>query len=115
MAEAEGQLDPRGALGGGAVPDTDDLEVLGEAVGDADNHVVDQRAGEPVQGAVLALVVGPLDQQLRTVLAHGDVGRHAAEEGPLGTLHRDLVAGDTDVDTRRDRDGGFTDTRHSSS
>ena len=50
-----------GADGLGAVADADDLELLGEAVGDTDDHVVDQRAGQAVQRAVLALVVGPLD------------------------------------------------------
>ena len=32
-------------------------------VGDADDHVVDQRAGQAVQGPALALVVGPLDER----------------------------------------------------
>src|SRR5205807_3689268 len=42
MTEAKGQLEARGALGGGPVPDADDLEVLGETVGDANDHVVDE-------------------------------------------------------------------------
>ena len=54
-----------GALGLGAVADADDLELLAEAVGDADDHVVDEAAGEAVEGAVVALVVGPGDEQLR--------------------------------------------------
>ena len=61
---------------------------------------------------MLALVVGALDQQLGTVLAHGDVGRDAPEERALGPVHGDLVAGDADVDTGGDGDGGFTDSRH---
>ena len=59
-----------GALGLGAVADADDLELLAEAVGDADDHVVDEAAGEAVQGAVVALVVG--------------AGRRAAGRRPAG-------------------------------
>ena len=51
------------ALRRGAVADADDLELLREALGDADDHVVDQRAGEAVQRTVLALVVGTLDEE----------------------------------------------------
>ena len=68
VAEAEGEAELVGALGLGAVADADDLELLAEAVGDADDHVVDEGAGEAVQGAVVALVVGPLDEQLPVVL-----------------------------------------------
>src|SRR6266550_6392005 len=50
VGEAEGQFDLVGALGRGPVADADDLEVAGETVGDADDHVVDQGAGEPVEG-----------------------------------------------------------------
>ena len=91
-----GWLKPRarrsvfGALGLGAVADADDLELLGEAVGDADDHVVDQRAGEAVQRAVLPLVVGPLDHERaarrwRTVMAPG----MRPGERALRALHRD--------------------------
>ena len=48
------------ALELGAVADALDLELLLEAVGDALDHVRDQAAGEPVQGAVLAAVGRPL-------------------------------------------------------
>ena len=64
VAEAEGEVEGVGALGGGAVADADDLELLGEAVGHADDHVVDEGADQAVHGTGLALVVGPLDEQL---------------------------------------------------
>jgi hypothetical protein len=64
VAEAERELERVGTLGLGAVADADDLELLAEAVGDADDHVVDEAAGEAVQRTVLALVVGTLDEQL---------------------------------------------------
>ena len=61
MAEAEGHAQLVGRNGLGAIADADDLELLAEAVGDTDDHVVDQRAGEAVQRPALALVVGTLD------------------------------------------------------
>ena len=64
VAEAERQLEASLPWQRGAVADADDLELLAEAVGDADDHVVDQRADQAVQGPVLALVVGPLDEEL---------------------------------------------------
>ena len=86
MAEAERELDLAVALRRGAVADADDLELLAEAVGDADDHVVDERAGEAVQRPVLALVVGALDEERAAVLAHGDragdVARRACPSGP---------------------------------
>ena len=112
MAEAERQLDGVVALRGGAIADADDLELLREALRHTEDHVVHQRAGQAVLRPVLALVVGTLDQDLCAVLAHGDVGREATEKRALGALHRDLVAGNTDVDARGDGDGGFADTRH---
>ena len=63
VAEPEGQAQRVGALGLGAVADADDLEFLAEPVGDTDDHVVDEGAGEAVQRPVLALVVGTLDHE----------------------------------------------------
>ena len=68
MAEPEGELDGVAALRGGAVADTDDLELLDESLRDADDHVVDERTRQTVLRTVLALVVGPLDHELAVVL-----------------------------------------------
>ena len=65
VAEAEGELEVAGALGSGAVADADDLELLDEALASRPDHVGDERAGEAVLGAVLALVVRPLDEERR--------------------------------------------------
>ena len=65
VAEREHELR---ALQLGAVADAADLEVLGEAGGDAGDHVVDERAGQAVQRAVARLVGGAHDAQ-RAVLA----------------------------------------------
>ena len=69
VAEAEREVDGCLARGSGAVADADDLELLGEAVGHADDHVVDQRAHETVHGPVLPFVVGTLDDERVVVLA----------------------------------------------
>ena len=58
VREAELQVEAARTGGGGAVADADDLELLGEALGHAGDHVGDQRPGETVQRTVLALVVG---------------------------------------------------------
>ena len=61
VAVADQQLEVV-ALDAGAVADADDLETLLEAVGDALDHVGDERPREPVQRAVLAAVGRPLDR-----------------------------------------------------
>ena len=63
MREAERELD-RGTLLRDAVTGADDLEALGVALGDADDVVVDERAGQAVERPRLALVVGAGDQDL---------------------------------------------------
>src|SRR5215471_15681745 len=71
MTETQCELD-RVALCRGAVADADDLELLREALRHADHHVADERTSETVLGAVLALVVGTLHEELAVVLTHGD-------------------------------------------
>ena len=91
VAEAEGEVELAVALGGGAVADADDLQLLGEPLGDADDHVVDERPDQAVHGPVLALVVGPLDQQRppswRTVMAPG-MSRSRVPLGPFTVMWR---------------------------
>src|SRR5262245_31716178 len=55
VREAELQLELRRPLGDGAVADADDLEIPGEALRHAGDHVGHERAREAVQRAVLAL------------------------------------------------------------
>src|SRR5690606_30516845 len=73
VAEAEVALDLRRALGEHAVTDAHDLELLLVALGDTDDHVVDQRAREAVKGLAATLVVRTLDRERAViVLADGD-------------------------------------------
>ena len=69
VAVAERQLEGVVALGRGAVADADDLELLGELVGDAFDHVGHERTDEAVQRPVGARVVGTLDEERVAVLA----------------------------------------------
>src|SRR3954470_20541149 len=72
VAVAELELQLGRALGQDAVADADDLEALLVAVGHADDHVVDEGAGQPVQRAAEPLVVGTLDvEDVDTLLVVG--------------------------------------------
>ena len=108
VAVAEVELEVR-AHELGAIADAGDLEALAVAGRDADDHVVDQGAGEAVQLAGALVAARSLDAQL-TVLGHeAQLGSHVAREGALGTLDDDVRARDVDVDTVGDRDGKSAD------
>jgi hypothetical protein len=97
VAEAQRELEVR-AAGLHAVADADDLEGLGVPLGDAGDHVRDERPRQPVQGTALALVVGPLHPQRPVVLTgHGDGGCDGVRQGSLGALDVDRLALDGDV------------------
>jgi hypothetical protein len=86
-------------------------EPLLVALGDAHDHVVDQGAGQAVQRAALALVVGALDlDDPVRVLLDEDRSGHRVAERALGALDGHQRVVDGDVDTGRDRDGELADT-----
>ena len=68
VREAERELEVR-ALGRDPVAGAGDLQALAVALGHADDHVGDQRAGQAVQLLGPALVVGAGDVQLAVVAA----------------------------------------------
>ena len=105
MAETERQLEGGVALGGRAVTDADDLELLDEALAHTDDHVVDERAHEAVHRTVLTLVVRALDEQLRPLLPHGDLTGDVEVEGALGALEGDAATSDRRLDAAGNRDG----------
>src|SRR6266511_3226338 len=109
---ADLELELRRPLGLHPVPDADDLELLDVALGYADHHVVDQRPGEPVQRAVLALVVGARDRELVADARDGDVVRRVVLERALRALDDHVAALDGHVDTGRDGDGLLADAGH---
>src|SRR5260370_43857 len=93
---AEGEYDHVLALHLGAVPDADDVDVLGPAGGDAGDGVIDQRAGEAVEGCLLVcLAVGDKGAIL---LDEGDAaGKHGGDFA-LGAFDQDGVAADRVLD-----------------
>ena len=101
------------ALQGGAVAHADDLQLLLVAVGDADDHVGEQRAREPVQAAVQPLVVGPLHADLPVLDEDAHVGVQGLREAAPGSLDRGHVAlRDRHVDAAGDLDGLLADPTH---
>ena len=110
MAEAEVELDLGRALGQDAVADADDLELLLIALGDTDDHVVDQCARQAVKGLAATLVVRALDRERAIVgLADRDGLRDGVGELALGALDADVLAFDRDLDAGRDGDGILAD------
>ena len=102
MAEPEREADGARALGLGPVADAHDLQLLAEAGGDAHHHVVDERAGEPVEAAALTLVVRSLDHDVpsswRTEMAPG-ITRESVPLGPFTVTVRSPMVTSTPLGT----------------
>src|ERR1700731_229385 len=100
------------ALDRGAIADALDLQVLGEALGDAGDHVVDEGAHRPPMDAGALGLALRLHHDL-AVLDHGaDFAAHRQLERAELPLGRDGMPGDLDGDALRDGYGVFADTRH---
>src|SRR6185503_9326771 len=98
----------------GAVADAHDVELLGEALGDAADRVVGQGAGQAVQGALTLLVVLARGLQLAVLQLERDARRHRRRQLALGSLDLQAVRLDLDLDTLGDRDDLTSDPRHGS-
>ena len=112
VREAEGELD-RVALLRDAVTGSDDLEALGVALGDTDDLVGDEGAGQAVQRTRLALVVGTGDEQpgpLRSLTSMGLATVSASS--PFGPLTATSWPSIVMVDASGDVDGESSNTRH---
>src|SRR5205085_9864072 len=90
------------------------LEALFEAVGDPLDHVRDQRAGQPVQRAVLTAVGGPLDEYLISGQLDLDLTADALGELAFGSVDGDPLGVDRHGDSGRYRDGLLADAGHRS-
>ena len=105
MAEAQGELDLLRGLLDHAVADADNLERPRVAIGDTDDHVVHQGAGQSVQCARVALIVGTSDHQLAfIVLLNSDGGGDRTAQGALRTLDSHVATIDGHLDTGWDGD-----------
>src|ERR1700738_4704029 len=98
-----------------AVADAEDLHLGGVTLGDTGDQVGDQRARQPVQRAVVPLVVGPGHHDGTVVVArHGDRLGDRELERALGSLDRHVLAVDRHVDPGGNRNRLLSNTLHSS-
>src|SRR4051794_16887028 len=111
VAVAEGELEVA-APGRDTVAGAVDLHLLLVALGDPEDHVVDEGAGQAVARARVALVVGSLDFEVALRELDRDRAWDGERELPLGALHEDVLALDGDVNTRGDGDRESSDSRH---
>ena len=79
------------ALFGHTVAHAVDIQLLLEAVGHAHHHVVQQRAGQAVEGPVLLGVVGAGDMEHALLHGDGHAGLELPGQGALGALDSDDV------------------------
>lgn len=70
----------------GTIANAVDFERLLVAIGDADDHVVQQSAGQAVQSAVLLAVVGTGNEKLSAFLLDGHARLELLGQGTLGPL-----------------------------
>ena len=108
---AERQLEVA-ALQQRAVADALDLKRLGEAGGDALDHVGDQRARQPMQGPVLGAVGRARDEQVAVLLDDLDGAVLALLEVASRPVHAYDLRLHRDGDGRGDGDGLSTDAGH---
>jgi hypothetical protein len=108
MREAERQLDGL-ALHLGAVADADDLQLALEAVLHSGDHVRDERAGQPVQGADVTIVALPSDVHDAVVDLRVEPAGDGLHELALRPLGPDGGAVHLHLHTLGNRDGFLAD------
>src|SRR5208337_1695609 len=114
MRKAERQVD-LSALGFRAVADAVYLEHAGKALADALDHVGDQLAHEPVNGALFAGIAGALDDDFRVLDLGGEAGMKRELELALGALDLKRPAGDGSLDGLIEMNRQSSYPRHRSS
>src|SRR5690606_22714472 len=90
------------ALHAGAVTNADQLQLALEALADAGDHVVEQRAQGPGHGP--ATLIGGSQVDVPVLDLHLDARRTALGQGTLRTLDLDLLLVDRPLDALRQRD-----------
>src|SRR5712664_2985130 len=91
-----------------SVSDPDDVQILLEALRDAVHRVGDERAGEPVQRAMI--FGGALGNEHAVFLLEGDTEGHTHGELALGALHFDFPILQGDFHALRNRNWLVADT-----
>src|SRR5438270_6367527 len=111
MGIADLQLEV-GALERSAIADALDLEALLEALRHALDHVRDERAREPVEGAVLAALGRAGDDELSVALLDLHPRRHLLRQLAERPVHLHAAGRDGDVDARGNLDWPVSDSAH---
>ena len=97
----------------GTVADAVDVQLLGVALLNALNHVVQQSAGQAVQRLVQMLVVGTLNSQHIALNLQNHIGMEGVAQGALRTLHGDSIAlGNINRAVCRNDNRLLTNSRH---
>ena len=95
------------------VADAVDVQLLGIALFHALNHVVQQGAGQAVQGLVQMLLIGAVNNQLIALNLQDHIGMEGVGQGALGALHGDNIAlGNIHRAVCRDNNRLLTNSRH---
>jgi hypothetical protein len=90
-----------------------DLQVLAKAIGHADDHVGQQRPRQPVQRAVLPLVVRPADEQFAVLALDRQIAGEDRAQLTSWALDADrVIPADRDLDVARHRDRPASNSRH---
>ena len=84
--------DQIGALLGDTVADAVDVQLLLEALGNTDDHVVEQSAGQAVNAAMQLIVGRTLHGDRRTFLLNDHLRPQALSQLALGSLDGDDIA-----------------------
>ena len=100
------------AIGLGFVTHADKLQLTLEALADTDNHVVNQSASSTGHGAVLLVAITSGETQFATFLDHLHGRVNVKFQSALGTLDRELLTGEFDLDTGRQHNGVLSNARH---
>src|SRR2546430_6040005 len=111
MGEADIQPEI-GTLQRRAIADALQLEALLESLGDALDHVRDQRARQAVQRPVVAALGGPGDRDRRVALLDLHPGRHLLRELAQGPVDHHAAGQERDVHPARDLDWLSSDPAH---
>ena len=82
-AQGQGQL---AALLGGTIADALNFQILAEALGNTDDHVMDQGAGQAMEAACLLLVIGAGNQNLIALDSNSHQRMKFGMQGTLGAL-----------------------------
>src|SRR3990167_7142354 len=111
MGEAESEVQHL-TFGLRLVTNADQLQLALEAGANADHHVVDQGTGSAGHGASLLVAIAGSETQLTGFMQDFNGRVNIQFESALGTLYRQLLTGEIDLNTSGQRNGVLSNARH---